>query len=1018
MRQLLICVLASMAASGLPSMQAMAGTFSISPVRVDLETKAATGVVTIRNQEDQPVVIQADARLWQQSNGVDELTPTRDVLVTPAVFTIPPKGAQVVRLALRRAADPVLELNYRLILSEVPQQAKPGFTGLNLALQMSLPIFVAARVPTKPDLQWSAARDGDGSLVVKTRNAGTAHARVFDLKIGPVAADGADIEQQAAVYVLPGQYRTWTLAADDNNKQNDSARWRQLRVKGTTEDGDFAAESRQRRTRISRAHRPDARSRACARRWPRPCGERPARLRGIRRRIHDQRPGATDHPGRSAGCRRYRPPRADNLATLRLKQPARGALEIHGERYYRLDAELGARVTFDPSAQHADVELPPDAFQATRTAAVSPDAWRPTSTALGGFLNYDLYGESTSAYTALGGVAEAGVFGRYGVGTNTLLSRDDVDGRALVRLDTTWTLDFPERLATLRVGDAISASGAWGRSVRLGGIQFGTNFATQPTLVTTPMLAAQGTAVVPSTVDVFVNGSKVTSQEVPPGPFTIDHVPAISGAGQMQVVVTDALGRQQVLAQPYYTGPSLLRAGLNEYSFELGSLREGYGYTSGDYGDLMGAATWRRGFSDRFTAEGHLEFQAGGAAALGLDGALQVGDVAIVSATAAVGGQDQMGWLAGVGIEHDGGRLSVFARSQFASEDFEQFGTADFEQRPRQRGFAGVGLDLSRFGSLQFAYGLQTYWTGPRQETVGLSHSLTLGTLGYLNLIVSQSVGSEQATDVFVNWTMPIGERRAAAVSLRHSSEATQDEEFVAVASMQQSLPPGSGIGYQATIASNDEAQLGYAYQGRAGTAGVQYARRNGTDGWRGDVSGGLAITGVGVLPARRLDRSFAVVKVADFPDLTVYVENQPVGRTDSEGRVLLDGLRPYERNEVSIDPRELPMDATLVVPTMEITPAYRSGALAEFPVARARAVTLRLVQDDGSPVPAGASVTTRDGVAPVGFDGLTYIEDAAGVQHAVANWAGKRCEFDFQRPDSTDPVPDLGTIACRNVAP
>ena len=32
---------------------------------------------------------------------------------------------------------------------------------------------------------------------------------------------------------------------------------------------------------------------------------------------------------------------------------------------------------------------------------------------------------------------------------------------------------FPDRLATLRVGDAISAPGAWGRSVRFGGVQFG-----------------------------------------------------------------------------------------------------------------------------------------------------------------------------------------------------------------------------------------------------------------------------------------------------------------------------------------------------------------------------------------------------------------------------------------------------------------------------------------------------------------------------------------------------------------
>ena len=84
-----------------------------------------------------------------------------------------------------------------------------------------------------------------------------------------------------------------------------------------------------------------------------------------------------------------------------------------------------------------------------------------------------------------------------------------------------------------------------------------------------------------------------------PGPFTIDRLPAITGAGQMQVVVTDALGRQQVITQPYYSGRTLLRQGLNEYSFEAGAIREDYGLRSNAYGDLILAGTFRRGLTER-----------------------------------------------------------------------------------------------------------------------------------------------------------------------------------------------------------------------------------------------------------------------------------------------------------------------------------------------------------------------------------------------------------------------------------
>lgn len=709
--------------------------------------------------------------------------------------------------------------------------------------------------------------------------------------------------------------------------------------------------------------------------------------------------------------------RAEDLATLRLKPPVRGGVEIEGQRYFRLDAAMRAEVRFDPALQHADLTLPADAFVPTRSTARDADTLPDVTVSSGGFLNYDLYGESVASQTAVGGIAEAGVFGRFGVGTGTVLGRDDAEAREIVRLDTTWTLDLPARLATLRLGDSTSVSGGWGRAVRFGGLQFGTNFATQPTLVTTPLLAAQGTAVVPSTVDVFVNGNRVTSQDVPPGPFTIDHVPAITGAGQMQVVVTDALGRQQVIAQPFYTGPTLLRAGLDEYSVEIGALRQDYGYQSADYGDPMAAATFRRGFTDRFTAEAHAEVQVDGAAALGLEGAWQLGRFAIVTATAAAGGDDEgTGWLAGLGLEHDGRHLSVFARSQFASETFAQFGTADLERRPRQRTFGGLGFDLARYGSLQLAYGLQTWWSGSHQETIGVSHAVTLGEFGYLNLIVSHSTGDESATDVFLNWTIPLGDRRSGGLSVRQSSAAVDDERFEAVATMQQSLPAGSGLGYQAMITSNDEAQMGISAQGAAGTAAVQYARRNSTDGWRVDASGGLAITGAGVMPARRLDRSFAVVKVADYEGLTVYVENQPVGRTDRAGRVLLDGLRAYERNEVSVDPRELPMDASLGLASMQVTPAFRSGAVVEFPVARTRAVTLRLVRADGQPVPAGATVTVGRESAPVAWDGLVYLTDVTGIGGAAASWPGGRCEFELHQPEGPDPLPDLGTIHCRDV--
>jgi fimbrial chaperone protein len=242
-QHLILGILASAAAFGLSPTQVHAGTFSISPLRAELSSRAQTGALTLRNQESTPVVVQAEVLLWEQVEGEDKLSPTRDVLVSPAVFTIPGNGSQLVRVALRRPADAKQELSYRLILTEVPQQASPEFTGLNVALRLSLPVFVAPATTAEPRVEWSAARSAEGALALSARNAGNAHARVLNFNVAPAGSATAGVQQDVTAYLLPGQARTWTLDKKQNETTS-STDWQRLLVKGTTEAGDFEVEIR------------------------------------------------------------------------------------------------------------------------------------------------------------------------------------------------------------------------------------------------------------------------------------------------------------------------------------------------------------------------------------------------------------------------------------------------------------------------------------------------------------------------------------------------------------------------------------------------------------------------------------------------------------------------------------------------------------------------------------------------------------------------------------------------------
>lgn len=242
-QRFLMGMLASATVFGPSSAPAHAGSFSISPLRVELSATATTGALTLRNQEDAPIVVQAEAMLWEQVDGQDRLTPTRDLLVSPLVFTMPGNGSQLLRVALRRPADAGRELSYRLILTEVPQPASPEFTGLNVALRVSLPVFVAPAAETAPRLEWTASPAADGALAVTARNSGNAHARILRFEVAPATGAAAARLQEVTAYLLPGQSRTWTF-----DKQQDetisSTEWTRLRVKGSTEAGDFEVETR------------------------------------------------------------------------------------------------------------------------------------------------------------------------------------------------------------------------------------------------------------------------------------------------------------------------------------------------------------------------------------------------------------------------------------------------------------------------------------------------------------------------------------------------------------------------------------------------------------------------------------------------------------------------------------------------------------------------------------------------------------------------------------------------------
>lgn len=218
---------------------ALAGSLQISPVRIVLSAQTPIVVLTVRNESAKASVMQLEGVSWQQSAGEDIYVPTREVLATPPIFTVPPGGTQIIRVGLRRPPDSRRELAYRLFLQEVPAATAPqNKDGVSVVLRFGIPIFVApAGAAPRPLLEWRAVMATQKALRIEAINRGDAHVQVSGFSLA--AADGGPLlaQHQGMDYLLPEQGRHWLVTIDQARPPGT-----QLRIVAQTDAGEISAE--------------------------------------------------------------------------------------------------------------------------------------------------------------------------------------------------------------------------------------------------------------------------------------------------------------------------------------------------------------------------------------------------------------------------------------------------------------------------------------------------------------------------------------------------------------------------------------------------------------------------------------------------------------------------------------------------------------------------------------------------------------------------------------------------------
>lgn len=682
----------------------------------------------------------------------------------------------------------------------------------------------------------------------------------------------------------------------------------------------------------------------------------------------------------------------------------------------------GVEVQYEATHQRIAIQAPSRwlAYETTRLNA--PDAHVPRADGASGLLlNYDVRGARDGDATQLDASTELRAFaGRAGVFSTTQIHRfGDGSGAGwngeTVRLDSSWQLAFPDSMLRLTVGDTTTGALDWTRPTYIGGVQIGRDFGLQPDRVTAPLPAFFGEATVPSTVDLYIGGMRQYSGSVPPGPFQLTTIPTVNGAGIARVVLTDALGRSRSYELPFYGSRQLLQAGLSDWSASLGFVRQRYGLASWDYaGEPMASANLRYGWSDRLTLEAHTEGSADVFAAGG-GGSLQLGSAGILGAAVAHSvGDGRSGSLLHLAYDWTDGRFAIGLDSTRTFGDYRDVATRYGPPPARTSERAVFGFNSAAAGSFSVGYVHLRYPGTDDSRYASAYWSRTFGGRVSLNLGVNRNLDDAGDRSAFATLVLALERSRSVNAGVQHSRGRTS-----ATVDAGRPVPADGGFGWRVQARSGDAhgglAEAGWLGENGQWTGGVGSF---GGDGYAyAEASGSLIRMGDHTFAARRVEDAFAVVSTDGVAQVPVRLENRPIGRTDDDGMLLVTRLQAYQRNQLSIDPMELPAAMRIERVDAIAVPRDRAGTLVRFAMKPVRSAELVLHDAHGAPLALGSRVQVegRAGEAPVGYDGVVYLDDLdEHVRLAVRTPEGRLCHVQLDLPHAVEAALRLGPLPCR----
>ncbi|HJD60153.1 MAG TPA: fimbria/pilus outer membrane usher protein [Rickettsia endosymbiont of Omalisus fontisbellaquei] len=714
-------------------------------------------------------------------------------------------------------------------------------------------------------------------------------------------------------------------------------------------------------------------------------------------------------------------------------------VNYHDTDYINLDLLEGTK--YDLNFENLDLnitfpteKMQPQSFDASGSPMKNVD----TKLISGAYLNYDITLSQNDDNNYLAGVEGLNYFTENGVYSYSFLFQTEAvksnfsriknttkNQNKFTRLETNWTYEDVNKMTNWRVGDSVTKPASWSNSSRFAGIQYATNFAVRPNLVTYPLLDFRGKSELPSSIEIFSNSMPIYNAKARTGDFDVSNIPVITGRGDLIVRTQDITGKIETITIPYYASPSLLRPGLSNFSYEAGFQRQNFTIDSNDYKYLVLNTDYMLGMTDYLTSGGHFEFLKSDGA-VGVTNNLKIGNFGVIGISLASN------------IKNFGRSQRINCGYTYESEYFDINSNLDWNNKnyrdvyiyPNKTssnlnyqvsasyGDADLGNLSINFLSLAVNRFMQN---GKRSNILSTTYQKNITKKGFLSFTIGTDLKNRNRGNfAYMSFNLNLdGNKNVSFI------DSYQNKYHTKQIGISVPITSNMGWGYNANLikakATNYNVQVNR--NGKNNDIGLYLQKNDGGNVNQVNIKGGIVAIDKNYYTTRPITGSLALIKVNSLKNVGVYNNNLLAGYTNDQGKVLIPNVTPYVPSEIRLDDENLPLNTEFEDIALKVAPKTKSAVLLDFNVRMIKSVEMTIFDSNKHFIPFDSTVTI-EGLEEelfIGYEGKIYINNIKDLE--VLNGSicdeneenNKCCHFSIPvNKDLNDPVIDLGEVICK----